>query len=84
MKAQWYWLERGDSRKQLSLDGGVEVRSRESKISRRQTVTGGNEMDCDFTICFIEILRTTLPDTRNDIQGMADLEYNMWVVESIL
>lgn len=71
-----YLIEGGDSRKLLSLEGGTEDRSRESKISRRQTVTEGSDIGCDFTICFIEALRTTLPDTRNHIQEMTSLEYN--------
>lgn len=76
MKPRVYLIEGGHSRKLLGLDGGIEDRSRESKVSRRQTVTGGNEMGCDFTICYIEALRTALPDTRKHIQEMTSLEYN--------
>lgn len=76
MKPQVYLSEGGDSRKLLGLHGGIEDRSRESKISRRQTVTGGSEMGCDFTVCFIETLRTALPDTRKHSQEMTSLEYN--------
>lgn len=68
--------ERGDSSKLLSLDGGRENRSRESKLSRRQAVIGGNKMGCDFTLCFIQALRTALPDTRKHIQDMTSFESN--------
>ena len=67
---------RGDSSELLGLNGGREDRSRESKLSRRQTVTGGNGTGCDFTICFILAFRTDLTDTRKHIQDMTSFEFN--------
>jgi len=66
--------ERGGSSELLGWDGGRENRSRESKLSRGQTVTGGNEMGSGFTICFILALRTALPDTRKHIQDMTSFK----------